>query len=170
MAGDDQWMTVGRMAGPFGLRGEAKVEILTDYPERFRQLERVFLGPRHREYTLLSARPHSGLMLVHLEGIDTPEAVSRLLGQEVMIPRAEAVELPQGHYFLEDLVGLPVETAEGQPVGTIADVLRTGSNDVYVVKTGEGEVLVPGISDAVREVDVPGRRVVIEAWVLLPPQ
>lgn len=170
MANDERWMVIGQVAGPFGVRGEAKIEVLTDYPERFARTERVFVGPRREEYSVESVRPHGGQMLVRLGGIAAPEAVDKLRGQEVAIPREEATQLPDGHYYLEDLIGLEVETTEGEPVGVVRDVIRTGSNDVYVVYRGQEEVLVPAIRDAVTEVDVPAGKIVIQPWVLIPPE
>ena len=87
---------------------------------------------------------------------------------EVSVPRSDAIALPEGHYYLADLIGIRVESTNGRALGRIADVLRTGSNDVYVVRGSAGELLVPGTQDAVAELNVPDRRLVVEAWILEP--
>ena len=162
----DDWMVIGRIVGPFGVRGEMKVEPLTDFPERFRSLKRVYLGDARREAEVLGSRNHKGQILLRLAGIDSPEAVKELRKPELHVPRAEAWSLPEGHYYLDDVIGLQVETTDGATIGEVTDVVRTGSNDVFVVGTGATAVLVPVIKDAVTELDMRARRVVIEPWVL----
>ena len=88
----DEWMLIGRIAGAFGVRGEAKVDLHTDFPERFVELEIAYLGRDHHPYEVESGRLHGRQVVLKLRGIDTPEAVSRLRGQDVEIPRDEAVD------------------------------------------------------------------------------
>ncbi|MGH2447017.1 MAG: ribosome maturation factor RimM [Chloroflexota bacterium] len=160
------WMRIGRVAGAFGVRGEMKVESHSDFPDRFQQLERVYLGPGHRAFEVEHTRPHGSHVLFKLQGIETPEAVRELGQMDVAVPREEAVALPEGHYYLDDLLGAAVETVAGDPVGEISEVLQTGSNDVFVVHQQAGNVLIPATKDAVVELDIAARRVVIEPWVL----
>lgn len=160
------WLVIGRIAGVFGVRGELKVEPLTDFPERFAGLARIYLAGR--EYAVEQSRPHKSQVLMKLAGIDTPEAASALAGRDIEIPRSEAVKLPEGHYWLDELIGYTVSTPDGRSLGMVTDVLRTGSNDVYVVGQGRQEVLIPGTRDAVRTLDLATRRIVIEPWVVAP--
>jgi 16S rRNA processing protein RimM len=164
----DSWMLIGRVSGAFGVRGEMKVEPLTDFPERFLQLERIYLGPQRREHAVERARLHKSQVLLTLPGIESPEAVAVLRGHEIAIPRKDAVALPEGHYYLEDILGVMVLTTEGVELGTISDVIRTGSNDVYVINEGSEAVLVPATRDAIHHLDLEAKRVIIEPWVLLP--
>lgn len=159
-------MLVGRILGAFGVRGEMKVQLHTDYPERLSDLRSVFLGPEHAKRTVKGVRLHKGQALLTLEGIESPEAATRLHGTEVWVPKAEAVQLPEGHYFLDDLVGIDVLTHSGSQLGQIIDVLRTGSNDVYVVRKGSVETLVPGIRDAIVRLDLQEREMIVADWVL----
>ncbi|MGH2443678.1 MAG: ribosome maturation factor RimM, partial [Chloroflexota bacterium] len=146
-ASEDAWIVIGKVAGPFGIRGEVKIELLTDFPERFDSLESVRIGAQHLAYTIEAVRRHKRQILLKLQGIDAPEAVEALRDQELMVPRTEAMRLPHGHYFLEDLLGLQVEVAGGRMLGPITEVLRTGSNDVYIVGRGSDAILIPGIRD-----------------------
>ena len=164
-----EWMPVGRVAGPFGVKGEAKVDLLTDFPDRFRDLASVHIGPERRVFTIERCRRHQARVVLKLAGVDTPEAVDALRGQELAVPREQAVKLPPGHYYLDDLTGMEVVTEDGSRVGVIRDVIQTGSNDVYVIGEGRGEILIPAIKDAVKEIDAERRRVVIDPWVLQVP-
>jgi 16S rRNA processing protein RimM len=163
------WILIGRTAGAFGLRGEIKVEPLTDFPERFDSLLTIHVGPGHECRNVETTRPHGKHFLIKLQGVDDMVGAAALRGLDVSVPRAAAMTLPEGHYLLDDLLGVAVVTRAGQMVGAIREVLRTGSNDVYVVHAGRAEVLVPGIRDAVLELDLVARRMVIDSWVLEPP-
>lgn len=165
MAAED-WMLIGQLAGPFGVRGEVKVELFTDFPERFAALERVYLGADRHAWEVEGSRRHKGQVLLKLRGLESPEAVRALGHPEIFVPRTQAAPLPEGHFYLEDAIGMVVVTEDGESLGPITQVLRTGSNDVFVVGRGRDEVLVPVIKDAIRELDVEGRRVTVERWAL----
>ncbi len=164
----DDWILIGSVVGAFGVRGEAKVELHTDFPRRFKGLKRAFLGPERRPVIVERSRLHKGRALVKFEGIDSPEQVNALRGQEVLVPRAEAVELPADHFYLSDLLHARVYTEDGSYIGQITDVLRTGSNDVWVVNEGADAVLVPAIKDAVARLDLEEGIVVVQRWVVEP--
>lgn len=166
---DRAWILIGRTAGTFGLRGDIKLEPLTDFPERFEGLERLHLGPRYDAWEVERTKPHGKHFLVKLRGVDDVDAAVALRGRDAFVPRSDALLLPEGHYLLDDLVGVRVVTKDGTAVGPIIDVLRTGSNDVYVVQSGREEILVPGIRDAVVVLDLQARIMVIDRWVLEPP-
>jgi 16S rRNA processing protein RimM len=104
---------------------------------------------------------------MRLEGIKSPEAVRDLRGAEIFVPRSEAAQLPPGHFYLEDALGLAVETTAGDQVGTVTEVLKTGSNEVFVVGKGSDAVLIPVIKEAVVDLDLSSRRVIVEPWVLI---
>lgn len=159
-------MVIGTAAGPFGVRGEIKVDVHTDFSDRFKRLKTVYLGPDHHEFVIVGVRRSKQRILLRLEGIDTPEAVARIRGQEIAIPRAEAMPLPEGHYYLEDAIGLRAVTTDGRELGAVSEVLRTGSNDVFIVNTGRDAILIPVIKSAISELDMQARRVTVETWVL----
>jgi 16S rRNA processing protein RimM len=159
-------MILGRVVGPFGVKGEMKVEAYSDAPERFKQLRTVFLGADRAEHVVAGVRMHKGRALIRLEGIDTPEQVVALRTPDMAIPRSELPQLPDGHYYLDDVVGMEVVTQDGQRVGLVDDVLQTGSNDVFVVGTGPRQVLIPSIKDAVLDINMDVQRIVVDSWVL----
>lgn len=161
-------MLVGRLAGALGVRGEVKIDPYTDFPRRFANLTVLYLGASKRAYAVERSRMHAGRPAIKLEGIDTPERVRALGSLEVFVPRAEAVDLPEGEFYVEDLIGMQVLSDDGARLGEITEVLRTGSNDVYVVNRGRAALLVPGTREAVRSLDFACNEMVVERWLLEP--
>ena len=102
--------------------------------------------------------------VVELAGVETAETAAALRGELLYIPVDQAAR-PRGQHFLHEIEGLRVDTEDGRELGRVAEVLRTGANDVYVVDGPLGEVLIPAIAEVVRRVDVPGGRIVVR---LLP--
>lgn len=162
----DDWMVIGRVGAPFGVRGEVKIDLLTDFPERFNALKTVYVGETHTPYRVQQVRRQGDRLLLRLAELDSPEAAAELRGAELFVPRTEASPLPPGHFYLEEAIGLEVETADGSSVGTVTEVLKTGSNEVFVVGRGSDAILIPVIRDAIVDLDMDGRRVVVEPWVL----
>jgi 16S rRNA processing protein RimM len=159
-------MVVGQVARAFGVHGEMRIESRTDFPERFELLDRIYLGPDRLPYTIEKARRSGENVFLKLEGVDSPEKVRELGRPEIAIPRSQAMPLPEGHFYLDDLVGMEVSVPEGGTIGQVSDVVRTGSNDVCVVNGGRASILIPLIRDAIRHIDVQGGRLVVEPWVL----
>jgi 16S rRNA processing protein RimM len=155
-------LIIGRVLKPFGVRGELKIEILTEFPERFASLRQVFLGDDAKSFAVESARLHSGAALIKLAGIDTPENAAKLREQLVCVAIENAVPLPANHVYLYQLIGLRVKTTDGQTLGTITDVLDTRANDVYIVNDGTREILLPAIPDVVREINLERGEMLVE--------
>ncbi len=157
-----RYLVIGRVARPWGTRGEVKVEIMTDFPDRFSLLRKVYLGPEAVPFALEGFRLFKGTALLKLEGCHDRTAVEKLRGQWVQIPIEEAVPLEQDEYYEHQIVGLAVWTAGGEHLGTVDEVISTGSNDVYVVQ-GEGrEILIPAIEDVVLEISLAQGRMIVE--------
>jgi len=165
---DSDRVVVGRVVGPWGVGGEVKVEVMTDFPDRFCPEEEVYISGS--PLTIEKCRWHKGLAIVKLGTIDSIGAAQEVRGQYMEVPRERLRSLPEGEYYQFQIVGLEVWTTEGQFVGRVSRIIPTGSNDVYLV-SGEGtEVLVPAIDDIVRSVDVEEGRIVIEVIKGLLPE
>lgn len=150
-------MAVGLITTAHGLRGEVKVELHTDFPDRFAPGIEVYLGEELEKATISAARPHQGQVLLQFQGHEDREAADALRGLWVFIPEDEAVELEEDTFFVHDIIGLAVQTADGRLLGTVAEVLFTGANEVYVIATPDEpsrEILLPAIADVVKEVDL----------------
>ncbi len=158
-----QRLRVGWVSRPHGLRGEVRVVAEGPFQDAVPQLPRVSLvGPwGTEERQVESVRRTQGAFLVKLAGVDDRAAAERLRGAEVCVPRESAPPLPEGTYYVADLLGASVVTEAGEPVGTLEDVLHGPAHDVYVVRTGGKEVLLPAVREVVREVSADCRRIVV---------
>lgn len=163
---EPSYVIVGEVLRPHGIRGEVRVEILTDYPERLVQHEYLYLAhPRSPDdverYGLESLRPHKGVLLIKLEGCDDRDAAEELRGMLVQVPLQDAIPLEEGEYYHFQLMGMDVETEAGEWLGRVADVVATGAHDVYVVRGPRGEVLLPAIEDVILELDTETQKMVV---------
>jgi 16S rRNA processing protein RimM len=158
------WATVGQIVALFGVRGELKVRLLTDIPNRFAELQTVYVGGNHTSYSIQSVRPYKGEMVVlKLSGIDDANAAAPLCTQELFIPLSELAPLPPDSYYQHDILGLQVFTLDGQELGQIVEIIVTGSNDVYSVKKSDGsQVLIPAIKDVIKQIDLIRRTMYID--------
>jgi 16S rRNA processing protein RimM len=154
----NDWVAVGRITGAFGIRGDVKVQPLTDFPERFQGTATLYVGDDHIARSVVSARQHARIVVVHLAGIETANDAERLRGAHLYIPAGELLALPQDQYYLHDLIGLRVERIDGTPLGVVADVLIGGGNDLFVIRptAGGADVLLPAVKEFVKSVDLPG--------------
>lgn len=159
-------MTIGAVTAPHGVRGEVRVLPLTDFPDRFFDLKRVFLltGRSRTEYRVQGVKGLTrGLFLLKLEGIERREDAERLRRAEVQVPRSEAVPLPPGMFYVFDLVGARVVTTGGEELGRLKDVLPNPANDVYVVEREDGrEILIPGVRHIVLSIDAENGEIVVD--------
>ena len=153
---ETEWATIGKVVALFGVRGELKVRMLTDIPDRFAELESVYVGPNHTRHPIQSIRSYKGEMIVlKLGGIDDANAAEPLRNQDLSIPLSELAKLPPGSYYQHDILGLHVFTLDGRDLGTIVDIIVTGSNDVYGIKTpGGSQILIPAIKDVIKQIDL----------------
>jgi len=157
-------ITIGKARKTHGIKGELRIEPLTDHPDRFSGLRRVYLTPprgESRQCAVRSVRYMDGAPLVLFEGYDTPEKARVLNGWLIQIPEEEAVPLPDGQYYWFELIGLVVFTESGEKLGRIVDIFETGSNDVYVVKAGKKEIFIPATREIIKQVDRATKRMVI---------
>ncbi|MDH4164178.1 MAG: ribosome maturation factor RimM [Nitrospirota bacterium] len=157
-------ITIGKVLKPHGVKGEIKIEPLTDHPDRFLKLRRVFLVSsrgEQKECRVKAVRYMNGDPLLLLEGYSAPETAKAFNGWLVQVPEEEAVPLPEGHYYWFELIGMEVVNEAGEKLGTITDIFETGSNDVYVMKAGTREIYLPATKEVVRQVDRKARRMVI---------
>ena len=154
-------VAVALVGAPHGLRGMARVAPLTDDPGRFERLGAVTLeltGGERRAAAVEKVQVGPDRVLLKFKGLDDRGAVEALRGAYVLIPRSEAVELPAGHYFADDIVGLEVVTVSGERLGPVREVLRTGANDVYATD----KVMIPATREVVRKIDIAAGVMVVD--------
>jgi 16S rRNA processing protein RimM len=161
----DDLVVIGEATRAYGLRGELRVVPQTDHPERFGRIRECILwDPRDGGRTVRrvrGVRRQGDVVLLSLEGCDTPEAAAALAGRLVALPRTEALPPPPGHVYPWQLVGCRVTTEDGRLVGELSGVEPAPGQALWVVQGPEREHLIPAVPGLVLEVDVAARRVVI---------
>ncbi|CAN5422609.1 ribosome maturation factor RimM [soil metagenome] len=138
---------VGRIVGAFGLRGELKVEPLTDFLERLHKGSKLIL--KGETITVEAFRMHKGRPLMRLTGINTIDEAEKLQWQVLESTSDAKPELEEDEFFTDDLIGMKVVTVEGQELGEVDDVLETAAHEILQV----GEILIPAIKEFVKDVD-----------------
>jgi 16S rRNA processing protein RimM len=155
-------VAVGRATRAHGVHGEVSVLSLTDVPERFEAGSRVFAGEDGtRPLTVRSSRPHRDRVLVRFEEIPDRTAAEALSGTYLFVPADSSPQLPEGEFWPHQILGAEVRTESGRSLGTIAEIVRTQANDVWVTKAEDGEALIPALRDLVVSVDLSAGRVVV---------
>ncbi len=166
-------VAIGQIARPHGLKGMVRVTPLTDAPDRFRTLNQVVVEKADGTLVTLtveSVAGHDTAPLLKFHGIDSSEQADALRDAYLLVSREEVPSLPEGTYYVFDLVGYDVLTEDGQPVGTLSDVLRLPANDAFVVRLHPGrftgssprsdEVLIPAVREFVR-IDTEHKKIVV---------
>ncbi len=161
----DDLVAIARIVKPRGIKGEVMADILTDFPERFDDLETVTAvmpDASLRELTIEDHWFQSGRIVLKFEGIDSIELGETLRGAEICVDEADAVELDESEYFDWQLAECVVETIDGMPLGKVAEVMRTGGTEILVVKGGSKEYLIPFAETICVEVDIDNKKIVVD--------
>jgi 16S rRNA processing protein RimM len=149
------FLEIGVVTRPHGIAGEIKVQLSPEYLGALEHVRRVYLDNSPDARRIQTYRVHQGSALLKLEGVDTRDGAEALRGARISIKVRELPPLGESEYYSHDLIGLRVVDEAGQELGTLTEVLATGSNDVYVVKPADGkELLLPAIESVVRKIDL----------------
>ena len=162
------YIRIGLVAKPQGIRGEIKVNCLSDSLERFLDLEYVFLEEKqgYTRYNVKGARLGDDCAFLFLERIYDRDAAELLRNKYICVDREHLIELPEGRYFIFDLEGCRVVTDEGVELGILEEVLQPGANDVYVVRKGKEEVLIPAVESFVQDVNIKDKLITVKGKML----
>lgn len=151
-----EFLEAGKIVTTHGIRGEVKIMPYTDTPELLAEFDRLFMGRNKDEVTIVRSRVFKNMVIAKIEGVDTPEDAEKLRNKLLYMHRDD-IELGEDTYFIQDLIGMEVRDADSDELyGVIDDVMQTGANDVYVVKSADKELLVPAIADVVISTDIDG--------------
>lgn len=160
MPAPPRFLLIGEILRPHGVRGELRMRILTDYPERITELGKVYIGEgvdakAPAVYAVEHMRMHQNYGLLKLEGINNRTDAEIFRQLYVMVSIEDAVPLEEGEFYLFQLIGLDVRTADGEQLGKIIDVMETGANDVYIVESARyGELLIPVTDETIIETNI----------------
>jgi len=170
IVGEPEFLVVGKIRKPHGIRGEIRMEVLTDFPERLESGAIVYVGEKHQPEKIVSTRWHQNLLLIKFEKYQDRESVDKYRNQFVYVKTAERPELPEGEYYHHEILGLRVITIAGDDLGILDNILITGANDVYIVKDELGnEILLPAIESVIQEINLERGEMIVQVLPGLIP-
>lgn len=160
----EDFLEIGKIANSHGVKGEVKIIPLTDNPERYNDLEWVYIDkePGLQKYDIEGVKYFKGFVILKLKGINSIDDAEKLKGLFLKINRENAVRLPEHCYFICDLIGCEVFEENGSRLGELKNVIGTGSNDVYIVKDEKGkEILIPALKSVVELICIEDKKIVV---------
>ena len=152
---------IGIIINTHGIKGHLKVDPLTDYVERFKDLDYVYVGETKKKYKVEDLKFSKGYPMVKLEGIDSIDDGNKLRRDYMYVDYEDRVKLPKDVYFIFDIVGCKVYDMEGNYIGQVKEVLTYAANDVYLVE-GEEDYMIPAIKEFVKEVNIEEKLIKID--------
>lgn len=161
----DDLLLVGKVARPHGIDGWLRILSFAQSGETFLRSGTVFIGAgpgETRSYVVSSIKPHKNVFLLKLKGVDSFEEAEKHRGAAIFVKKETLPPKTEDEYYWYELIGLRVHLNTGQDLGTIRQIIPTGSNDVYVVRKGNREYLVPATHDVVKDIDLSQKRMIIE--------
>ncbi|MCJ7578554.1 MAG: ribosome maturation factor RimM [candidate division Zixibacteria bacterium] len=163
-------ITIGQISKVRGIKGEMVVVSLTDDPKRFSLLEKVLVSKDEKitEFvvekvrTELKTKKLKEMVLLKLKGVESPEEAKKLVGNFLEIEKEDVIKLPEGRYFIFDIIGLKVITTEEKEIGIVKEVISLPANDVYVVQGEKKEYDIPALKEVVKKIDLERKVMIIE--------
>jgi 16S rRNA processing protein RimM len=152
-----QFFEIGKIVKSCGLKGRMKAVSYLGSNDKLQNLDELYIAQgteKKGPFKLKGIRSRGKSFFLEIEGVEDLQSAKALIGCQVLIPADKLEELPEGEYYWRDMIGLKVVTEEGRFLGVIETIFSTGSNDVYVCSGGEREVLLPGIADVIRKIDI----------------
>jgi 16S rRNA processing protein RimM len=160
----NQFLELGQIVNTKGLKGEVKVNPFTESLDRFESLDTILvqIKKENKEFKIEKVGYQKNQVILKLKGIDTVEEAEKLKNCYILISRDDVEPLPEGTYYIVDLIGLEVFTESGDRLGIVDDIYNTGSNDIYVVKDELGkQKLLPGIDEVIKEVNLNDKKIIV---------
>ncbi len=160
----NKYLELGQIVNTFGIKGQVKVNPFTDDIRRFDELKEVYIEKKNelKLFQIEKVNYSKNMVILKLKGIETPEEAEKLRSSYLKINRKDAKKLPEGTYYIADLIGLDVYTDENKLLGKVDYIYNTGSNDIYVVKDEQGkEILLPAIKDVLQQVDLENGKIIV---------
>jgi 16S rRNA processing protein RimM len=147
---------VGKIVGCFGIRGVVKVQPFTHSHDRFMKLRTIIMGHSEKEttcYDVQNVELKNGSIMFTFEGISDRTAAEKLVGNFLFVEKDDLDPPKQGSYFVHDIVGSSVTTDDGKFLGTVEDVYKLSTQDVWVIRNGDKEVLIPAVKEFIVQID-----------------
>lgn len=168
--GEPAFVVIGKLLRPHGLHGELLMQVLTDYPERIKPGQEVYIGDEHQVMHIRHCRGHHTGLLIAFEGCNDPESAGTHRNRMVSVEASSIPELPEGEYYHHQMIGLQVFLENGEPLGTVTGILETGANDVCVVRRENGqEMLIPMIEAVIVKIQLASSEMIVRLMPGLLP-
>lgn len=149
----EKLIIIGKIGAPHGVRGDVRIIPLTDFPNRFDCLKKVFLS-EDVSFEIERVKYNNQFVIVKFKGINNREDIEPLKGKLIKVLRTDVPPLADGEYYSFDIIGLEVYTQADEYLGKITEILKTGSNDVYVVQNEKEQHLIPALKKVVTSIDI----------------
>lgn len=160
----NKYLELGQIVNVKGLKGEVKVNSFTDDNTKFERIPKVFIKQKQNltEYEIENVSYSKNQVVLKFKNIDTVEEAEKFRNSYIVVDREIFGELPEGVYYIADLIGLDVYTEKNEYLGKVDDIFNTGSNDVYVVKNENGmQKLLPGIDEVIKKIDLESNKIIV---------
>ncbi len=154
---------IGTIVKPQGIKGEVKVKPVSPEPDRFYDLEEIFIEFADMQpFPIERVRIGKGFVFLKLANINSRNDAESLRGKDILISKDKLINLADDEYFVHDLIGCQVVSDNGLVIGEVEDIMQNSSNDIYLVRDHHGnEHLVPAINDVIRKVDIEKKQIII---------
>lgn len=152
----DKRIVIGKIGAPHGIRGEVRITPLTDFPGRFENLRMVFV--EEQEIVIERMQYHHRFIILKFAGVNDRSAAELFKGKLLHVDRKDVPPLEPGEYYAFDVIGLKVTDEVQGELGEIVEILKTGSNDVYIAKQNGQETLIPALKSVVLQIDLENGR------------
>ena len=164
----NKYLELGQIVNVKGLKGEVKVNSFTDDNKKFERIHKVFIKQKNdlKEYEIEKVGYSKNQVVIKFKNINTIEEAETLRNSYIVVDREIFGKLPEGTYYIADLIGLDVYTESNEHLGKVDDIFSTGSNDVYVVKNELGnEKLLPGIKEVIKKIDLEAEKIIVNLMI-----
>ena len=157
-----QFTIVGKIISSHGIKGELKIFPLTDDINRFKYLKEVYIGEEKLPVQVVGVKFNKDKPIIRLKEFDNINQVLKFKDRYLYVDDENLIELEENEYFVFQLLGCKVENMEGKSIGVLEDIINTLSNDVYVIRHGEKEYLVPAIKEFIKDIDIESKLIRID--------
>ncbi len=160
----NKYLELGQIVNTKGLKGEVKINSFTEDNTKFERISKVFIKRKEtlKEYEIEKVGYNKNQVIIKFKNINTVEEAETLRNSYIVVDREIFGKLPEGVYYIADLIGLEVYTENNEYLGKVDDIFNTGSNDIYVVKDDLGkQKLLPGIDEVIKKIDLEEGKIIV---------